>query len=48
MNVFSTDNSGHVFREEKPSPQKPQMKVENDDSFDVLLRKVKEKLQEKK
>lgn len=46
--IFPTDNSGHGFREEKISPQKAQMSMDNDDSFDVLLRKVKEKIQEKK
>lgn len=45
---FPTDNSGHGFREEKISPQKAQTSMDNDDSFDVLLRKVKEKIQEKK
>lgn len=46
--IFPTDNSGHGFREDKISPQKAQMSIDNDDSFDVLLRKVKEKIQEKK
>ncbi|XP_055303832.1 uncharacterized protein LOC129569214 [Sitodiplosis mosellana] len=45
---FDLDNSGHGFREDKTSPIKQQTKIDNDDSFDVLLRKVKEKMQEKK
>lgn len=48
LHIFRADNSGHGFREDKTSPQKPQAKMENDDSFDVLLRKVKEKMQDKK
>lgn len=48
LHVFLADNSGHGFREDKTSPLKPQAKIEHDDSFDVLLRKVKEKMQEKK
>lgn len=47
--ILLTDNSGHGFCDEKTSPQKSQTIVNtDDDSFDVLLRKVKEKMQEKK
>lgn len=44
---LSSDNSGTAtYHDDSVSPQKPVK--ENDDSFEALLRKVKEKLQEKK
>lgn len=47
MNTFSADNSGTTtYHDDSKSTQKPVK--ENDDSFEALLRKVKEKLEENK